>query len=247
MVRRILLFLAALVLALFGTGLVYAYASNADARALANQQPVKVLVAVKTVPAETSAQKAQSDGLVKLQTLPRRAVPPGALTEMSAVTNKVAADDIFPGEVILAAKFIDPTVSGALTIPEGKLAVSVELTDPGRVAGFVVPGSEVAIFDTFELPKSGAGSAQQSTRLLLPRVQVLAAGPTSQHGTASAETSSTADGKPITTSVMTVAVDQHGAEKLVHAAQTGKVSFALLTSQSKTDKSAGVDNSSLFQ
>ena len=39
-----------------------------------------------------------------------------------------------------------------LVIPDDKMAVSVELTDFERVAGFVNPGSEVAIFGTAAAP-----------------------------------------------------------------------------------------------
>ena len=38
--------------------------------------------------------------------------------------------------------------SSSLQIPDDKIAISVNLTDPARVAGFVNPGSEVAIFLT---------------------------------------------------------------------------------------------------
>ena len=247
--RRVGLLLVAVVLAVFGTGLVYAYASGAESRALAGQQPVEVLVVVGSVPAQMSAAEAVEQGLLEVRSLPRRAVPEGGVSQVEELEGRVAASELFAGEVVLPGRFVDPSVSGALSIPAGMLAVSVELTDPGRVAGFVVPGSEVAIFDTFDLPKDpGAVEVEQATRLLLPRVKVLAAGPTSVR-TAAAQPKQEApvEETPVATSVLTVAVDQAGAEKLVHATQTGAVSFGLLTSNSTTGPSAGVDNSSLFK
>lgn len=217
---------------------------------MAGQRPVEVLVAVGSVPAEMAASQAAAEGLLELRSLPRRAVPEGAVADVEELEGRVAASELFPGEVVLPGRFVDPAVAGALSIPAGMLAVSVELTDPGRVAGFVVPGSEVAIFDTFTLPKdpSAAGEVEQATRLLLPRVKVLAAGPTSvRSAAAQPQESSPVEQTPVATSVLTVAVDQAGAEKLVHATQTGTVSFGLLTSNSKTGPSAGVDNTSLFQ
>ena len=65
------------------------------------------------------------------------------------------------------------------------IAISVNLTDPDRVAGNIQNGSEVAIFVTGELTAlpAGAGGAAadaaqstQSTRLLLPKVTVLNVG-----------------------------------------------------------------------
>lgn len=247
--RRVGLLLVAVVLAVFGTGLVYAYASGADSRAMAGQRPVEVLVVVGSVPAQMSASKAVAEGLLEVRSLPRRAVPEGAVSDVEELEGRVAASELFVGEVVLPGRFVDPSVSGALSIPPGMLAVSVELTDPGRVAGFVVPGSEVAIFDTFDLPKDpGAAEVEQATRLLLPRVKVLAAGPTSVRSSAAQpQEEAPVEETPVATSVLTVAVDQAGAEKLVHATQTGAVSFGLLTSNSTTGPSAGVDNSSLFK
>ena len=249
MVRRVLLFVGAVLLALVGTGLVFAYASSADRRALEGQQPVPVLVAVETIPAETPVSAAEEQGLFELTELPRAAVPPGALSDTAQIDTKVTGAAISPGEVLLAAKFVDPAVAGVLNIPESKLAVSVELTDPGRVAGFVVPGSEVAIFATYAAETEGeAASAVESetTQLLLPRVKVLAAGPTSLRGSATdeGEGSATAE-EPIKTSVLTVAVTQEEAERLIHGAQTGRVYFALLTTDSQTGPSAGVSNRTL--
>ena len=61
-----------------------------------------------------------------------------------------------------------------LGIPEGKMAISVNLTDPDRVAGFVNPGSQVAVFLTGNDGQTG----QPFTRMLFDRVMVLGVGST---------------------------------------------------------------------
>jgi pilus assembly protein CpaB len=48
------------------------------------------------------------------------------------------------------------------------------------------------------------------------------------------------------TVLVTVAVDQRQAEKLIHAAQTGAIYLALVTDSSKTAPGAGVDNRTVF-
>jgi len=246
MVRRIGLFALALVLALFGTGLVYVYADGAEARAMAGQDPVQVLVAVAALPAGSPASAAVADGRVELRALPSRAVPAGALRNLDDMGGRVAASEIFPGEVLLPGRFVDPSVAGALSIPPGMLASSVELTDPGRVACFVVPGSEVSIYASFSTKVAGADD-MQVTGLLLPRVKVLAAGPTSLRGRApTSDAEQDAPEAPVPTSVLTVAVDQAGAAKLVHAAEIGIVSFALLTANSETGGTTGLDTTKLF-
>ena len=69
-------------------------------------------------------------------------------------------------------------------IPDDKMAVSVELTDFERVAGFVNPGNEVAIFATALdpvalLPDNKEQKLGSITRIVLTRVPVLGVGTTS--------------------------------------------------------------------
>ena len=71
-------------------------------------------------------------------------------TSADALKGTVALQNILPGEQIVADKFGANVAEAAspLGIPKDKMAISVNLTDPDRVAGFVNPGSEVAIFVT---------------------------------------------------------------------------------------------------
>ncbi len=157
MSRRIGLFLAALLIAVIGTGAVFSYVSRVEAQAIAGSEPIDVLVAVARIPAGTTAGGAVTGKLVELRSLPRRAVPEGAMSDAKAVGSKTLVSDVFPGEVLLKSKYADQTArTGELIIPREKIAVSVELNDPQRVAGFVVPGSEVAVFVTIEQPPSSA-------------------------------------------------------------------------------------------
>jgi len=248
---------------MMGTGAVFLYASKADSRALADQKPVSVLVAKKTIPAGTTAGEASAQGLLRLIEVPRAVVPQDALADVSSVKDDVALTDIFPGEMLLRPKFVAEGSVGTLPIPGDRMAISVQLNDPQRVAGFVQPGSEVAIFDTYDVENGNvtatvtssrsvnvSGSkVDKATRLLLARVTVVAVGPTSLRKSSSDKNDGKAvvDDKPVTTAVLTVAVTAHEAEKLVHAAQTGQVYFALLGPHSKTSPTSGVDNTNLFR
>ena len=261
MARRTGLFLLALALALFGTGAVFVYVSRVDARAVADLKPVEVLVATGTIQAGTSVQAAVDQKLIERKALASQSVPPGALRKTAEVKDRVAASVIYPGEVLLAPKFVEPEVVGALAIPEGLMAVSVELEDPQRVAGFVLPGAEVAIFDTYEVDSVDVNAqvtasspteadvavqgtkVDEATRMLLPRVSVIAVGQTGQRKVAKTEDSTE---EPVATTVLTVAVKKEDAERLVHGAQTGRLYFALLTKNSATGPTDGVDNSTLF-
>lgn len=254
--RRVVLFVIALVLALVGTGAVLAYVKQVDKRAVADQQPVVVLVAKGTIPAGMTAQQASDKGLLETKAVPRNAVPDASLDSVTAIRDQVAISDIYKGEMLLRAKFSEEQVTGALTIPTGKMAVSVELGDPQRVAGFVLPGAEVAIFNTFDVESASAASksgsdatkveakVEQTTRLLLPRISVIAVGETTLRPSSDKKKTDGQDETPVT--ILTVAVTQAEGEKLVHAAQSGELYFALLNAQSKTGPSSGVNNFTLF-
>jgi len=154
--------------------------------------------------------------------------------------------------------------TSGLAIAEGKIAVSVAVSGAQRVAGYVKAGSEVAVFDTFNVMEgegrtpAGDGlqkehSYNQATRLLLPTAEVVAVGPEGSGGTGSGATGGAAQSGALSsgtataeTVLVTFAVTQADAEKLIHAAQTGALYLALVTDTSRTAPGAGVDNRSVF-
>lgn len=256
MTRRMGLLVIAVLAAVVGTLAVGAYVRGADARAAAGQTMKRVLVATATIPAGTKAGDFSS-AQTELKELPAAAVPDGALTSLSGVSGLVTVGEIVPNEVLTQQRFTEAARTGSLTIPSGKLAVSVELKDPQRVAGFVVPGSEVAVYDTFDaahvnvsVTQTGANTAaaqatgdDKATRILLTRALVIAVGPT----VTAKSSEGVSDNKSVPTTVLTVALDQPDAQKLVHAAQTGDLYFALLGPGAAPKSAPAVDNTTLFQ
>ena len=264
MSRRIGLLAVALVVAMLGTFAVFSYVSQVEAKTLTGAEPVDVLVATERLSSGTSGAAASKGGLVELVSMPRKSVPEGALTSLKGVGTQTLVSDVFAGEVLLRAKFADQTArTGDLVIPKDKIAVSVELGDPQRVAGFVVPGSEVAIFATID-KKSGSATATATqtgdstatvdvqaevddsfTRLLLPRTSVIAVGPATLRPAPKGEDEEKGE-DAVAKAVLTVAVTQEEAERLVHGAQKGELYLALLSTSSKTGPGMGVTNTSLF-
>lgn len=237
--RRTVLLVAAVVVAALGTALIFAYVNRTDERALKDQRPVQVLVAKTLIKAGTTGAEAERLGAFKLQVIPQSATIAGYLTDTRPISALVAVGDIFPGEQIIPAKFVAPGGSSSLTIPAGKMAISVQLGDPERVAGFVQPGSEVAVFVTFK-----AGNAAALTRILLTRVTVIAVGPTSLRPS----TAGQGNTEPVPTAILTLALDQRQAEKLVYAASGGGggLYFALLNKDSKVAPGPAMDVRTLF-
>lgn len=236
--------LLSLVVALVGTLLVASYAKHSDANAAMAEVKVPVLVAKARIPAGTDS-KVVAAGMTQLVQMPKSIVPADALTDLKTVSDLVSVSDVFPGQVLVRAGFGPAPDSGGLTIPKGMLAVSVQLGDPQRVAGFVLPGSEVAILDTHPVAggSSTGGQGPVETRTLFPRVTVIAVGPTALQPPPNAA----ATDKGVPAAILTLAVTQTDAERLVQATQTGKLYFALLSRDSKTGSTAGVTDGSLFR
>ncbi len=242
--RRTGLLAVAVAVAVFGALAVFTYVNRAEARAVTGQQMVDVLTAAARIPQGTTAAAAVNGKLVRVSSLPRKSVPEGALTSLKGLDSQSAVNDIYPGEVLLAAKFADQSArTGQLLIPDDKIAVTVQLGDPQRVAGFVVPGSEIAIFNTSG--GSGGANAAKATRLLLPRVTVIAVGPVTLR--ADEQSGKQANGgQAVSTALVTLAVSQQDAEKVIQATQTGSLYFGLLSEKSKVASDGGVTDSTLY-
>ncbi|MDQ1729874.1 MAG: pilus assembly protein CpaB [Pseudonocardiales bacterium] len=253
--RRILMIAAAVILALLGTGAVYSYVKNADTRALAGKQAVNVLITVKRIPAGTTASDVRSGGYTRTDHLPSDATPQGSVSVIdTAWDSQVTTTDVQPGQVVLRAMFgtKQPTTSG-LAIPGKMVAVSIKLSTDGDVAGYVQPGSQIAIFDTFILldgkgvpsgnKTGGDKNDNWATKLLLPRVDVLAVSQSAPQGTKGNGSSPVTSTDPSTAMLLvTVAVSQQDAERLIHVARTGMPYAALLSNDSLIAPGPGVDN-----
>jgi pilus assembly protein CpaB len=277
MKRRIALFALALVLALVGVTAVHSYVGKADARAVAGLDPVEAYVAQGTIPNGMSLKEAVGQGLAKLETLPRKTVPAGAVIQVTpALAGLVATGAVPTGSLLFQSGFgVRQLQKEALPLPKGEMAVTISLGDPQRVGGFVKPGSDIAIFDTYNTlsglgadgqPVSGnhdtaAGDGltmgadkEHVTRLLLTHVSVVAIGASVVGAPAITTSSTSATGPSGSTQsssssnvLVTVALRQHDAEKLILASQTGTLYFALLNQDSQVAPDSGANNANLFQ
>ena len=248
--RRVLTAALAVLLAVLGTVGVLAYVRQADTRAVAGMKAVSVLVARQRIPSGTSAGAALSSGLLASQTLPASSVPADALRDLSGVGGLVTDADIQPGQLLLRPMLVTSAqVTGGLALPAGMVAVTLQLCLPEAVAGNLHAGSVVAVYGT-QAAAAGSGGAltaqpnctgphqQQGagtahTKLVLPQVQILsvgAAGAAGQSGTASGAlaTGSSGPSGGQGTTLVTVAVSQANAPRLILLAETGLPYLALL-------------------
>jgi pilus assembly protein CpaB len=253
--RRIVLIVAAVLLALAGTAALWQYVSGADARALAGKEAVDVLVAADAIPAGVDFEEAQRQGLVETVGFPRGAVPVGAFADAGQAAGLVTSRAIEPHELLLASNLgprdaVAPT-TGGLTVPPGKVALPVSLqhfANSADWAGYLEPGAEIAIFAAFTsvgppnapaFPR-GDGLAleapnNQVSRLLVHRATVLAVA-------GSEDTESETPG-----TALVLAVDQQQSEQIVLGLFNGVALYpVLLTDDEVLTPSPGTPNAELF-
>jgi pilus assembly protein CpaB len=240
--RRKALLAVAAVIAAFGTLLVFLYVRGADSRADARYEAVQVLRVVKEIAPGETAEAAQAAGKIKTDTVSQKDLLPDALTDIEPISGRVAVAPIYPGEQLITSKFGNTGSASALTIPKGKIAISVNLTDPARVAGFVNPGDKVAIFMTGA--REGGGNF---SRLLLGDVQVIGAGTTTMVSTTTTDPTGAQTTDQLPKTLLTLGVTQDEAERVLYASSNGELAFALLNDDSKIAASRGVNEGNLFR
>jgi pilus assembly protein CpaB len=254
--RRILIIGLAIVLAVIGTGAVLIYAKGADQRALSGQKAVSVLVATQRIPAGTSAGTALTNGMLSKQKLPASSVPADAIRSLTpGLKPLVMSSSIAPGELLLRPVLVTAVAStSGVAIPSGMMAVTIAMCVPEAVARYVYPGAEVAVFDTV----IKVGSAQWScgskpvqltdktktvTRIVLTRVKVLSvneaapvnsAGQVTSTAFGQSTSSGTTDQATQNEVMVTLAVNQADAERVINLGEAGLPYLALLTKSSVT-------------
>ncbi len=225
--RKTILIIVSLVIATVGALLVFMYVQGVDNRAVAQQQPQQVLTATAQIDPGESVQDAKQAGKFQLTAIPESAVLAGALDSTIPIKSMVATNTIYPGEQVIAAKFGAVGSVSTLGIPDKMLAVSVQLSDPNRVAGFVSPGSQVAILVTWS---DTAGVIH--SRMLLPGVTVLGTGQTTMSSTTTTDPNGQQTTEQIPLTILTLSVDQRDVEKLRVGEKMGELSLALRTKDS---------------
>jgi pilus assembly protein CpaB len=248
--RRRILLVAAAVVAALGTMLVFLYVRGADNRAEQRFETTEVLVATTQIERGERVADAAAAGKLALQAVPQASVLPGALLTTEGVDQQIALTTIYPGEQIVPQKLGDTAApESQLPIPDdGDMAMSINLTDPARVAGFVNPGSQVAIFINGTDPTTGA----PYSRVLLTRVTVIAVGSTTPVTTTTTTDTQGQDGgqqvvESLPRTLITLSVSQTQMQRVLLGQQQGELSFALLTEGSKVTLAPPTTTSNLFQ
>jgi pilus assembly protein CpaB len=240
--RRILLVVAVLVAAL-GSALVFLYTKGADTRAEEKFDTVEVLKATAVINPGETIEDAQAGGKLALQAVSQDSLLDGYQTTTDSLDGMVSLGTIYPGEQIIAAKWgTSAAVQSSLQIPDQSMAASVNLTDPARVAGFVSPGSEVAVFWT------GVNAAGLTmTKVLLTRVTVLGVGSTTPVSTTTTDQTGASTTEQLPRTLLTLSLTQAQTQKVLLGASTGELAFGLLTESSQVADAPETTADTLFK
>jgi Flp pilus assembly protein CpaB len=137
---------------------------------------VKVLVAGRDIPAGTDGATVASGGYMQTQTVPRRAVAPGAITSGAALTSLVTSAPIYKGEQITLRQFSPATQGGIFAKFSGNERVVVVPGDANQLlAGTLSDGDHVDIVATAKYHFGSPSITRSTSRVVLRNVLVLKA------------------------------------------------------------------------
>ena len=208
--QKLIGIVASVVLAGLGTGLLVTYVRSAEDRALKGEKTVNVLVVTDTIPKGTRAEDIA--GKVKTEHVPSKVMANGALATLGPIAGRVSAVDLLPGEQLVQTRFATPAAASTkTTAPPGSLQVTVALDAVRALGGRVREGDSVGVLMSFEDP--------ETTHLVLQKVPV-----TDVRTAEGIPVTAKLDGPtPVGTFLVTLALDAPAVEKVVFAAEHGRM------------------------
>ena len=207
--QKLIGIIASVVLAGIGTGLLVAYVRGAEDRALKGEQPKNVLVVKEAVPTGTKVEDLA--GKIGTEKIPAKVVADGALSSVNSVAGQVTAVDLLPGDQLVTSRFAPSSQAALLGLSPDLLQVTVSLDPVRALAGEVREGDTVGVLASFDDP--------ETTRLMLHKVPV-----TRVRNVAGSQVTTNPQGDTPTTKLMvTLALDGPNVEKVVFAAEHGRL------------------------
>ena len=177
-----------------------------------------------------------------LAPIPNGSAPEGAFRKMDQLVGRVAVMPIGVREVITISKLAPEGTGAGLSavIPEGYRAMTVKVDDIVGVSGFVMPGSFVDVVAVIVPPAQQGGQNQGPiSKIVLQNIKVLASG--------SKIDSPENQRQPSQVKAVTLQVTPEQAEKLVLAANEGKLQLVMRNYSDQEDsQTKGANKSTLL-
>lgn len=232
--RFIIALAGAIICGLIGVMLITRYLSNVQAftRDLGN-----VVVAKQDIPLGERITAEQ----LALVPIPNGSLPEGVFRKIDDVVGRVAITPIGVRETITNMKLAPAGTGGGLSavIPEGYRAMTVKVDDVVGVSGFIMPGSFVDVVAIVVPLAQGQAANGPVSKIVLQNIKVLASGAKID----SPENQRT----PSAVTAVTLQVTPEQAEKLVLAANEGKLQLVMRNySDDEDTQTKGANKSSLL-
>lgn len=246
MKSRLVAAIGAVVLAIVGALLVVTYVGNADARAMSDLEPASVLIVKAAVPAGTPAETLGES--VSLTSLPASAVAPSAVTDLTESAGKVTAVDLVPGEQLVSERLVAPEdvqAGGAVQVPKGMQEVSFQLEPQRVVGGRLAPGDHVGVFISMDKGGLEGEEDKETTQLVVRKALLTSVQRAPQPVTEEGEENPQA--LPEGSMLITVAVDDKAAQKIVFAAEFAKIWLSKEPEEAKDSKPKTVQRSEVYR
>ena len=233
--RRLLGLVASVVLAAFGTFVLVGYVQSAHDKAEAGPAMAKVLIVTKAIPRGTKA--SDLDDKVRLTDVPASSKVSDAVTDLDALTGKVASTELLPGEQVLAGRFRTAEVLGREGVPKGLLEVTVSLTPDRAMGGTVRAGDTVAVVSSFgpfdltsagDLPPGAPKKTPNTTHIILHKVlvtnvQMAEVSKEKKPADDADAADNTPEKSPKGSLLVTLALDATSVQRVVFTAEYGKL------------------------
>lgn len=228
----------AVVLAAFAGLLTIFYVTQYKRHVQHGESKVSVLVAARDIPAGTTGAEVVEQHYLKTETVPRRTVVPGAISDSSQLNNQVATEQIYRGEQVTAARFGSTNELGIRAQLKGtERAMQLEGDENELLVGTLQAGDHVDVVVTWTHPE--CSSCVHVSKVIVRNLLVL----TPPGGSASTKVGESDTGL----SVQLRATDQQ-MQKIYWARKNGVLSLLLRPPADAQNSPRSVDNTrSLFR
>ncbi|MGH9875235.1 MAG: Flp pilus assembly protein CpaB [Pyrinomonadaceae bacterium] len=177
-----------------------------------------------------------------LASIPNGSAPEGAFRKTDEVIGRIAITPIGVRETVTTIKLAPEGVGAGLSavIPDGYRAMTVKVDDVVGVSGFIMPGSFVDVVAIITpIGQQGAENQGPISKIVLQSIKVLASGPKLDSPENQRE--------PTNVKAVTLMVTPDQAEKLVLAANEGKLQLVMRNYGDQEDtKTKGANKNSLL-
>lgn len=197
--RRTLILIAAISVGAIAAFLVWNYVNGIDQRASNNAVQVPVYLVKVQIARGTYGSEVNNKNAIKQEKIPRKFLPPNAITSPDEISQKVAVNNLVPNQIVVSDMFASPDVAQASfgdrlekIHKADQTAITISTDKIRGVAGLLQPGDYVNIMLTqvVQLDDKGkpvgvpTGASKdevlfaQQARYLYEKVKILAVGQT---------------------------------------------------------------------